>query len=303
MTIIKIALAILGAAAVAALVVWVVGGTVGTRLARRRDRREPTTEVRTWGALTQPDYNPDAAEPDISEVDPSAGPCDRYFITRPAFGWWEKEVSKFQFILAEGEFGWRTGQTLPVVESEPATNGFTEPRIISAWIVRAEPQPDHSDDSAEPDLAEVDPSGETIPAMRLDDLRALVEEQRANNLRQAEIDEVNQPQPVRCACVVTDGGLGVDPRGCSVHNRRVEPDPRHLNLRQRVAEHAAHLGLEDGGVNPEATERLALAAARDDIAFEQADDRQVGRQRQPVAWDDLTGKDFGIAKPVNGSGS
>lgn len=165
---------------------------------------------------------------------------------------------------------------------------------------------DYNDAAPEPDLAEVDPSAASmwrdlkpmtaadldalnaniqhgtpmperdVPVLGLDDLRALVQEQRATDLRQAERDRLNRPwrlhegKPDRPECrdeytrpggrqhgdrsvccgllawhdgdhEETDTG-NTWPQAGSDPNGEVDPDPRRF-LGRRAAEWDGHLGI------------------------------------------------------------
>lgn len=177
----------------------------------RAKRRDATTEVpgRDFLGSDHPD-----------DTDP--GP--RYFITRPAWGWYQHEVSKFQYLLTEGEFGFRSGEN--VVEGEPATDRFEKPRIAAGWIKRPEPMTDADVDAMYDNVLDGTPlpvHDDLVPAMGLDDLRALVYGTRAENLRQSEVDQLNRPW--------------ADPN-------EVEPDPRRTSLARVAATHEQHLGID-----------------------------------------------------------
>lgn len=117
-----------------------------------------------------------------------------------------------------------------------------------------------------------------VPAMDLDDLRALVREQHAADRRQAEQDQRR-------------GSPWTDP------NLEVEPDPRRTNLAQWSDAWAQHLQAEDPTADPAYVRQLADAAARDEVAF---DEREEPKPVSP--WDAMP-PGFGQAKRVNGSAS
>jgi len=115
----------------ACLLPWLVSGAVGTRLALLRDEREfaldGAQDFDDEPCCCHPSYARDACP--LGFDDPDL----RYFVTRPAIGWHEHEITKHEYIRLEHEFGWRQPGDTP---GEPVTHWFCHRFTASAWTTR-----------------------------------------------------------------------------------------------------------------------------------------------------------------------